>query len=321
MVMGIARAGVVSAMITLGACSSGGGDGTTDPEPNWEQISGETWTGCNTTCDWTAVGNRIINDFAFDGDDVLVSMREGGGFRLSLATGMGTRVDAFTRGMNSQLEVLSAGVFVKGNAFNIVQLNDRTGNNIGGWMGITVNTAFDVSLRVSPEGHVLSVGPLAADDTQRGLVDIDPSVPSTVTETPLPAYWIGVLNSFAADDQGRVYYQTLPEMGAATLNILDRATGIVTKVVYPDPPPDADGSQFRAFTSEGPLWGPAPGGGIFAYRQAHTGADVVRVTADGQVIFVVHAELAASGVLRLRERDGYLYAGGFGIWRTKQRVF
>ena len=60
---------------------------------------------------------------------------------------------------------------------------------------------------------------------------------------------------------------------------------------------------------------------MLATAKADTGADVVRVTDDGQVRKIIHSELALSSVVRLRVRDGYLYVGGLGIWRTRERVF
>lgn len=309
--------------LLLAGCSSGGGGGASTPADDWQRLSGETQSPCNSgkDCSWANVGPAIVDDFAFDGDDILV-MGQLLSFRLALASGTGARVDLLASGMNSQIEVVPAGIFVKGNAHGVVRLLDRAGAQVGGWGTNAVDLLFDVALRALPNGHVVTAAPRPSDSAQMILVDIDPAVATTVTETALSGWGGQNARQFAVDELGRIFFETgAPGANPPALNVLDRSTGQIATVVFANPPPTSTGSTAPAFTQGSGLWGPAPGGGVLAVRDRGPGGmDIVRLTATAGVSLVVPAPDGAI-VKRLRARDGFLYLAGFGLWRTRRPVF
>lgn len=289
-----------------------------DPDPGWVHLSGETFVGCNPgeTCDWTGVGNLEVRDFAFDGDDVLI-VGDKINTRLSLATGKGSYLPNVNRGPDTQLEVLPQGIFAKGNSETIVMVFDRSGTQLGAWGSVNADLRYDCALRLTPDGHLLTVGPPMTSLTSGILVEIDPAVSPDVVERTLTDWDAVNKHSLAVDEAGRVYYDVgVPLAGRVEFNVFDRATGRITRVTAV---PNPDNGQV-AFL-RGTLLGTAPGGGVLALRTAQTGMDVVRLLPTGETSLVMHSELALSTAKRLRARDGYLYVGGMGLWRTKDRVF
>jgi hypothetical protein len=330
----VRRAGVVITTVAaaLAGCGSGGGaPKSTDPqaEDDWELVSGDKIV-CGSPCSSASQNANVVYDFAFDGDDVLVtSMIEGIEeiFLFTPATATWVPVKSkFAVGRHQQVEITPAGYFFAGEAVGGVMRLDRNGAGRTLLTDPMVDTSAGMAfLRLSPDARPsLSALPIVESTSPPPnapvLTELDPAAVGLPAETPMPGAW-GDRYPYAFDEQGRLVYPTNPaDHVASTLTFLDRATK-ATKVVTYASHTDADGDKFTAFFTGGGVWGPVPGGGVLAVQQQARSYDLVKLTDDGQVTTVVHLGGLTATFARLRLRDGHVYLGGYGLWRSKQKLF
>jgi hypothetical protein len=171
------------------------------------------------------------------------------------------------------------------------------------------------------DGQAAGGGMLANDPDKFALTEFDPANGPSV-ETPLPRFIGDRDKAFALDEQGQIWFDSAPaDNVTSTVTILDRATGTKQVVTYATPPADAEGNVNPSFILGSALWGPVPGGGVLAVRQKARGSDLVRLMPDGTATFVVHANGSVGTIARLRIRDGYIYTAGYGLWRSRQKLF
>jgi hypothetical protein len=300
--------------VVLGCGQGGAGSpARNDETADWDLISGDEFA-CPDPCTPASAAGRMALDFAFDGDDLIVTGYMGVA-RLTVATSTWSP-EPFDEGA---IEISSDTVFIKAPGLAWVTAFDRAGAQVG--IINDTGVALANTLRLSPEGKPLAMGTLDSDAHE--FVLTEPAMPPVAPiETPMPD-WSGDPNKgFALDEQGMVWYDSRPaDNVTSTVTILDPAAGTTKVVAYPTPPADANGNVFQSFIGGSALWGPVPGGGVLAERQTGRGADVVRLMPDGTATFVVHANGSVGTMLRVRIHDGYVYAAGYGLWRSKQKLF
>ncbi len=304
----------------LAGCGGSPGSAPDAGDPFWEWVGGDR-VGCTTTANCVSQRQTeiIISDFAFAGDALLVTADNLGVFRYDPSTNTWSEpLSGFLVGRARQLETHGANVWLKADTSAAVVQFDGNGTRGAAWEDPLVDTHFDSVLRMAPSGHPLLVGPLKSNPNSMVLVDIDMATGAT-QQTPLPAFRNFPGARYALDDTGRVFYPSPPATTTGvTMSVLDRTGGAPVTVTWAAPPPDAEGNKFAPFL-DNLLWGPVPGGGVLGFRQLQRGMMLVRITADGKTTDVIDAS-ALSTVSRLRVKDGYVYASGVGLWRTRQRV-